>query len=1006
MAPTPTPGRLLLTLAFLLLTAPAGLDAQQGVIQGQVADAEDLAPVTGAQVFLPDTEIGAITGEDGRYRLTGVPAGEHTVRVQLLGYRPASRTVEVAAGETVTVDVQLTVSAISMEEVVVTATGAQRQRELGHALRKIDVSDQVEMQRPSNVQGMLQGQSPGLTINQSTGSVGAASELRIRGRTSLSFSNRPLVYVDGARIDLSSPTSGQQGQEFSRLNDLNPEDIESVEVISGPAAATLYGTEAAAGVIRVTTKTGVSSAPRYTVEGAYGQNWNTTGWLPRVWHPQSLLGPAARDTLYTFNALMDQSPFRVGDNGSLSANVRGGEESITYFFSSRWQEEQGTLPNNDRQQWNVRANFNLVPQDDILDISLSNGFSSSFTRLPDNDNNIAGFIPIAQVAFPWVQPLMRDGVRTCPLNIEIAALTGTPLSDLGFAGCAENATFGSRTFEQVAARENRQDVERYMGSAVVEIHPLEPWTTRLTVGYDQFAQRTRLVVPVDPARPFGQDSEGNIQRTDVTTRNLTLEASSSLELDLTEDLTSVTTVGGQWIRETSDGTFAEGTTFPAGTPSIGNSVVNEGNDVFGETRTLGGFVQQQLSWKQRIFVTPGLRLDDNSAFGANLGVQDLKKINGSWVISEEEWFPRIFDSFRLRAAWGESSKLPGTNSAFALLSPVPVIRGGNEVLGVLPDRPGNQDLKPEKSEELELGFDLSAMDNRLDFEFTFYDNTTQDAVVAQDLAPSLGFPNQQFTNVGEIVNRGIEASVNVRATDRENVTWDWSFILGTNDNTVTRLPEPIIINFGNDSNAGQRIQEGFSFGAYMWRPVTVAEDGSVVVGDTLEEIGQPTPSWEGSVGTTLRLFDNIQVYGLVDFKGGFETMYNTASFTCNLLGGGAVGGTCPDLFETNLDGSPTDEARIKQVAAGLGNEAPWVESAGFAKLRTLSLRVELPRAWAARLGASGGALTVSGSNLATWDAFSGPDPEVNELGDSLVGRSVFLTEPQARRLTTSLRLTF
>lgn len=993
--------------AGLLLLLPTPALGQQGAVTGQVTDAEDQSPVDGAQVFVAGTGIGTITDADGQYRLTDVPPGEQEVRVQVLGYRPAARTVNVEAGQSVSVDFALEISAVSMEEVVVTATGVQRQRELGHAVSKLDMADQVEMSRPPGVQNMLQAQSPGMSINQSTGSVGASSQIRIRGRTSLSFSNRPLVYIDGARISTSTPSSDQQGQSFSRLSDLNPEDIESVEVVKGPAAATLYGTEAAAGVIRITTKSGSTGSPSYTIEGSYGQNWNSTGWLPRVFHPRAILGEAARDTLYTFNALEDQDPFRTGDAYSVSGNVRGGEESVTYFLSGRWQEEGGTFPNNDRDQWNVRGNFSIVPENDILDLTVSNGFTSSFTRLPDNDNNIAGYIPIAQVAFPWVQPLERNGVRTCPLNIEIARLIGASLSDLGFAGCADNATFGARTFEQIAARENRQDVERYVGSATIRLHPFEEWSTRMTVGYDQFAQRTRIIVPVDPARPFGEDSEGNIERSDVTSRDLTLEMSSSVNLDLSEHLASVTTFGGQWIRETADGTFAEGTTFPAGTPSVGSSVVNEGDDQFGETRTLGSFVQQQLSWKDRIFVTPGIRLDNNSAFGANLGVQDLKKINGSWVVSEEPWFPVNLNSLRLRAAWGESSKLPGTNSALSLLSPVPAIRNGSEVLGVLPDRPGNPDLRPETSNEFEIGFDLSALNDRVGLEFTYYDNETSDAVVARNLAPSTGFPNQQFTNVGEIENHGIEAALDLRAVDRRDLTWSWNMNFSTSDNTVTELPEPIIVDFGNDSNAGQRIQEGFSFGAYMWRPLSLGPDGSVVVGDTLEEIGQPTPAWEGSVGTSLRLFDHVRLYGSVDFKGGFETMYNTASFTCNLLGGGAYGGTCPDLFQKNPDGTPTDEARIKQRAAALGNEAPWVESSGFAKLRTLSLRFDLPERWAGLFGADGGALTFIGNNLATWDSFSGPDPEVNEFGgDETVGRSVFLTEPQSRRFTTSLQLSF
>ncbi|HSR42231.1 MAG TPA: TonB-dependent receptor, partial [Longimicrobiales bacterium] len=635
---------------------------------------------------------------------------------------------------------------------------------------------------------------------------------------------------------------------------------------------------------------------------------------------------------YTLNLLEDQDPFRTAQQRSMGLSVRGGTDDLTYFISGNWDDNEGVLPNNFDERWNVRGNFRMTPRD-WLDITVSTSYTDGLSGLPDNDNNISGYIPIALVSFPWTQPVTVDGVRTCPLNVETARLTGDPLEDLGFDGCAENPGFGGRTFEDIATRRNELDVGRFIGSASFTVRPLDVWSARFTVGYDQANILRRNIVPVDPSRPFGDQSDGFIFRDQTTSQNLTLEGSTQLALDITPEISSVSTVGGQFFEETLDGQTATGREFPAGSPSVANSVVNESDDSFTSVRTLGVFIQQQFGWRDRLFIAPAIRLDDNSSFGEELGIQDLKKINASWVMSEEEWFPGFFQTFRLRGAWGESAKQPGTNDALSLLTPVPVVVGGEERLGVLPDRPGNPELKPETGKEFEAGFDATVLDGRLGVQFTYYDQTTKDAIVARDLAPSLGFPGQQITNVGELTNSGIELGVEFGAIQRPDIQWDLSAQLTTTKSKITDLPEPIIFDFGNDSNAGQRHQEGLSFAAYVWRPVTLDADGNPVVADEAVEVGQPTPRWEGSVQSRVTFLENFTLSALLDFQGGFQMANNNRSFLCNLLGGGTYGGTCPDLFEKGPDGEPTDEARIKAFAASIGNEYPWIEDADFAKLR-------------------------------------------------------------------------
>ena len=994
-------------LAILLgsFSSPVHVEGQQGIIEGRVVDASQLQPVAGAQVSVQGTELGTLTDEDGSYTIRGVPPGPVTVRVRLLGYRSASRQVTVTSGETVTLDFELSVSAVALEEVVVTATGERRNREVGNAISTVNASQQLERKGSATLADLLQGESTGVTVRRNTGTAGAASTIRIRGNSSISLDNTPLVYVDGARIANGSPSSGQQGQEFSRLNDLRPEDIESIEVVKGPAAATLYGTAAATGVIRITTKKGSAGRSIVRFRGELGANWDDTNYPPSLWNPRSFFGPAAKDTLYSLNLLEEQEPFRTGLVGTAGASIRGGVDDVTYYVSGEWTDEQGVTPNNALERWNLRGNLSFQPYD-FMDVSVSNGIISSFTTLPDNDNNIFGYIPIALVAFPWTQPLTRDGVRTCPLNIEISRTFGVPLGALGFDGCAENPGFGGRTFEDLATRRNEESVNRYVGSATATLAPVEWLDGRFTVGYDEFTRRFRQIVPVDPSLIFGDESRGFIQREDATTQNLTLEGNLAATVDLTDDLTSRTTIGVQWSNETTETTLAIGRNFPAGSPSVGTSVIEEADDGFVEEKTLGAFLQQQFSWRDRLFVTPGIRFDDNSAFGAETDVQDLKQINASYVISDEPWFSDFFETLRLRAAWGESAKQPGTNDALSLLEAVPVIDGGTEKSGILPQRLGNETLKPETGEEFEAGFDATVLDGRVNLTFTYYDQTTQNAIVQKNLAPSKGFPDPQFTNIGEMVNSGIEASLEASAVDEPDVRWDWRFIFTTNDNEITELDEPIVFDFGNSSTNGQRHEEGRPFGAYVHRQVFLAPDGSVQVGDSLTTTGHPTPEWEGSVSTTLSLFDHVTLYGLMDFMGGHQLFNNTAEFRCTFLGGGVNGGICPDIYERGPDGEFTDEARVKQVASSLFNESPFVEDADFARIRTVSLRLDAPSAVSRLFRASSTSLTLVLENVGLFTGYGGLDPEANEFGDTNASRGEFLTQPPNRRFLATLSLTF
>ena len=1036
-----------LALHFVLLPT-SFLEAQQtGSVTGTVTDAASLRPVSEARVFIAGTAVVAFTDIEGSYRISEVPVGEVEMRLERLGYAPVVRTLQVVAGQISTVDFSLLVSAVALDELLVTATGLQRRRELGNAAVAIQVDDELERAAPVNLTGLLQGRATGVQVLQSSGTVGAASTIKIRGNGTISLSNTPLIYIDGARVSNSVQSGpGVGGQTTSRLNDLTLEDIESVEIVKGPSAATLYGAEAAAGVIRITTKRGRSGITEWTVRSEWGANWDDTDWPATVWNPRSFFDPlqdlselfapgqiapgmffaTIPDTLYTMNLLGDGvggdtsygTPWRTGVEQVYGISLRGGAQNVTYFLSGEFSEREGTLENNESTERNFRANFNLFPSEKV-DISLSTGYSYNLVSLPDNDNNSFGYIGVAMVGFPWVAPIKRSDLviggewMTCPVAWElhramVSAGVATTLESLSDDNCADNPFFSERTFDDVATLSNTQKVERLTVSATVDYSPLDFVTASGTVGYDQFSDRTGFFVPVNPDLPFDDASRGLRSIGHGLNRLLTLEGNANAVFDISPELRTITSVGIQFFRQKFESTGGTGRILPLGSSTVSSAVETEGFESIGETRTLGVFVQQLFGYRDRIFFTPGLRFDDSSAFGENLGGQAYPRVMASYVMSEEDWFedfvPGTFvESLRLRGAWGKSGKQPASFAALKLLGPRRVTFRGEDVAGLSLVGPGNAGLKPERGQEVELGFEMDLWDGRLGLDFTWFSQTTKDAIVGRPLAPSTGYSGALFTNIGEMTNRGVELGLSAVVLNTRDRRWDWRLNVSTAKGEVTDLEEHIIFGLSGDS---QRHEEGFPYASYFSRTYTIDQSGNVMASDTAVFVGHPTPELEGSLSTSFELSGWVTFSADLGFAAGHQQFNSTEQFRCGFLGGGTYGGVCTELFEVGPDGELTNESKIKAAAGDDLQYAPWIEDAGFARLRSVSARFQLPQSWVERTGASRASFTIVGENLLLFTGYTGLDPEVSFAGGSQSLRAEFFTLPLAKRVTGRLSISF
>jgi TonB-dependent SusC/RagA subfamily outer membrane receptor len=403
-----------LLVCLLLGLLPGMAEAQQtGTVTGQVVRQGDLNPLSGVQIAIRDTGLGGITNNAGRFLITNAPVGEVTVTATMLGRRAVTQTVTVEAGGTTVVNFQMAEQAVDLDELVVTGTaGAQQARALGNTVGQIRVSAEQEISPQPNLETMLSGSVPGVNVAAGGGSVGGGSNIRIRGAGSIVLSGQPIIYIDGVRVNSAGPgddvTLGVgNSRPPSRLNDISPEIIESIEIIKGPAAATLYGTEASNGVINIITKKGASGAPVFNLTTKLGQNWYPD---PKIHWPGSYFtcqgtgthGCQPGEIVYV-NVFMEDylvhgmDHFRVGMPQGYAGSVSGGTDALRYHFTLDWDRDEGPVPTNFQNMTTARANLSWLPRQDL---TVDFGFGTVRTHLQTE----TGQQPARVTGFHWSCP--------------------------------------------------------------------------------------------------------------------------------------------------------------------------------------------------------------------------------------------------------------------------------------------------------------------------------------------------------------------------------------------------------------------------------------------------------------------------------------------------------------------------------------------------------------------------------------------------------------------------
>jgi outer membrane receptor for ferrienterochelin and colicin len=968
---------------ILSLLPNVGRAQAGGTVTGTVAERGSNTPLERAQVSIVGGRVVTATDAAGAYTLRGVEAGTVKVRAQLIGYGALEQTVVVPATGTVRVNFALTRSALTLTGVVVTATGEERRRSIGTSMATVDTAA-VTRSAAVNMQQLLSGSIPGVSVLANSGQPGSGGTVRLRGVNSVSQGNSPLIYVDGVRVfNGRTPTNVGGRQYTSPLNDIAPEDIDHVEIIKGPAATTLYGTEASSGVLQIFTKQGRDGSPQWNLSMTTGFN--------RMGH----VGPASDSTGMFFNkcsgvlSIGDGTKFQDascpasgswlsdGPIGRYNISVRGGAANgLTYDLSMNANNERGVLPVGGAYQRGFRANLGFKPAK-----GLTVQFNQSFANMrsvgfPDGNTSNGAVLNISRGSGSnFKGPGCTDLTVTCVLN------------DSLFTSQVNNTT------------------NHFITGASITYQPMESWTTRLSVGFDYNNADIQYITPFGHLRvPLGQ-----MFQTLWTRQFLSADLASTYRTQLASNWSSSLAVGGQVFESRIYSTDLQSDSFAGpGDPTLISGSLRQITDVT-QQRVInaGYFAQETIGWRDIVFLTVGARVDGNSAFGQSFGLQTYPKVSASYVISDESFWPRRWvETLKLRAAVGDAGKAPGAFDAVRTWTPV-AAESGKPAFAT--NQIGNPALGPERTREVEYGFDATAFDGRVTLQYSHFDQHTYKALIPVQQAPSLGFAGSQLINAGELMSSGHEVMLSTELVRRKQ------FELSTRVGLTTLSTEA---------------------GDLGGQTLTI-----FALGRTSVLQGYPVPSYYGFKVMNPNEFANPVILPNQFLGSAFATKIWTPGITVKFLqrftldaqGEWQLGGHNLNAIgyqNANLASwQPcyATQAKMRQAAAGdssgLANVTAlerarctintkiardysfWVEAADFFKLRSLSLTVELPKrllSW----GARNGSLVIAGRNLFTSTKYTGSDPESADQRDDSFARRDYYVFPTSRSFTMTLRLGF
>lgn len=1017
---------------ILVKPAPRRAAQDSATVRGRVVDAASSAPVSHAVVTLQGQGRQVIADETGVFVLRGIPSGEQVLSFSRIGYRTTTLTLTLAPGQDTTVVVTMASEPIALRGVVTTISGERRRAEVGNSIATIDAVREVGLHAFRDLSDLLAGRGNGLLSVPGGGSPNAPTRYRIRGITSINASNDPIVIIDGVRA-LTSYDRCIDGNLTgcynapSRYDDFNLEDIESIEILKGPSAAAMWGSDASAGVIVIKTKRGRPGPARWTVH--YEEGFATAPTDFPV--PMQGLGTAPNGTAVMRCTLADQAKgycvpidsvaggfnryahprmtsMATGRTRDIGLSVSGGSENVQYHFSGGYRSALGTAKMPEIDQKLVREALGRPLPEWMVRPDAKN--TASFTgRVTGRFNDALNY----SLTTGYVQVEGRTG----PDGVMNAS------NDLRSAADTFELSKGWQQF--YVERPNR--VNRFTVGLALDWHPV-PWLSgRAAFGQDYaYSNRGEIrrrgwCLPF--CTPTSSDALGRVAYQERREVLQSVDLGGSFHFPVMDGRVLLrTSFGAQHTRYKTWSMTGTAYDIPPGRVDfISAPVENRDVSQWGDERaTFGTYVEQSIGLNDRLFLGAALRRDIGSALGERVA-PFYPKWHVSWLATEEPWLAGLRSrgiDLRLRAAYGRAGVQPSSTAKYRSLRQSSSFVEPDGTVGTnyaYITGTGNADLLPERSREIETGFELGLWDDRLMVDVTYFHKYTREAIISRELAPSLGLDAyaRQAYNVGNVRNTGMEATVIARLIDRPGLQASVEVGYASRENKLVELGagvQPFTITAINidlatvmDDDAV--VMPGYPLFSRWARPILGYADANgdgiitpdeVKLADTLVYVGSSLPKADVSIRPIIDLWNGrVRVAAALDYTYDL-TQYNV--FAANMWS------TARGVYD------PKQSLRVQACEAANGppinNDFCFYERVNVLRLRNLSLAFTVPERLVRLLGASSGTFQTLGSNLGVWSDYSGLDPMVNTApadGNRMVNDMVV---PRGKEWAFRLRLTY
>lgn len=1003
-----------ITLLLLVQLCSMAIIAQVR-ISGRVTAANG-SGLVGISVVVKNTVYGGSTDATGNYSFTAdLKPGSYPVEITGIGFKTRTETLTIGNENAYTMNAQLAEDPLGLDEVIVTGTSqGTTRRQLGNTISTVK-GDQLTKGATANVLAALQGKTPGAQIVQNSGDPAGGISVRLRGISSVFSASEPLYIVDGIIVNnatnrVTNTSGNYDGTRFvgnigqNRLSDINPADIERIEVLNGAAAAAIYGSRANAGVIQIFTKRGSTGAPEVSfstglmisnVRKKLAVNMAPTkfGGSPDV-QTQDILTPALTNTTpvtrYDYQDYIFRTAFGTNNNVSIS----GGKDRTKYYVSASYFFNQGIIKNTDYRRYSIRANLDQVLNNVVsFNVGL-NYINSAADEKPDGNSF---FSPTNSVTIigNFHDIYTRDALG----NIKAVGERGraNPVS----------------VIEDI---KQRQETGRVLANLGVKIKPVRGLTFDYTLGIDNYTQTGTTFIP-----PFAYNVStafyGGGATLDPTLNGyastgsnaffqINHEVNGTYQFNLTPRIGSTTQIGYSVQYEKNNYALLQGRGLAPFVQTVnGASTALPPVDSRSEFSVSGAYLQQNFRFGNTLFLTGAVRVDGSSVFGEDQRTQEYVKASGSYVVSENSFWDNIggnwWNLFKIRTAYGESGNLTGigaydrfngytTNSYLGRIS--------------LTSNPSlaNEGVKPERQQELEIGTDMAFFNNRLGLQLTYYNKKVKDLLIDRQVAPSTGF-STKLDNFGELENKGIELMLTGSPVRNKNFRWDVTAILNRNRNKAVKIGQALTL-FSTNAGAPVAILEGYPIGVFygtffavdaggnqiknptgfpqiergiqnsplVYTPQRDANGLPVATATTLRKIiGDPNPDYTASLV-------NEMSFKKISLRVQFDAVQGVDVFNADFRTRQGVGnGTVAEMEHRGLlpRGWVNSVYQIEE----------WrIDDGSFVKLREVSLSYSFGRV----KGVGDITVSASGRNLISWDNYKGYDPEVNAAGQSTILRGI------------------